>query len=123
MNSSLCLVGQVCENFVGSFKCVYPPCDDGYHINVVVSQCEDDDECFNTTICGNAKICVNIPGSYRCNNEPCLYGYERNSVEECVGMLSKKLLNLGNLVLLYLLYCPPRLVRGLDLDFFLIDLY
>ncbi|XP_055859998.1 uncharacterized protein LOC106058961 isoform X2 [Biomphalaria glabrata] len=73
-----CPSGYICENTIGSFKCL---CPSGYRLEN--GQCTDINECVevkNITCDLNLEVCVNTIGSYSCQCKP---GYARNKEIIC----------------------------------------
>uniref|UniRef100_UPI00358E543E growth arrest-specific protein 6-like n=1 Tax=Myxine glutinosa TaxID=7769 RepID=UPI00358E543E len=68
---------HVCINTDGSFHC---RCNVGYHTELDLRSCTDDDECLrDPTLCGPNIVCENHPGYYTCR---CPFGYSYNKIEQ-----------------------------------------
>lgn len=87
----VCLIGQLCTNLVGSYKCEYTVCEEGFFRNFTSGQCEDINECLNEQVCNQEQQCINKYGSYECQYLPCMKGFKRNEQFLCEGNIIKKL--------------------------------
>ncbi|XP_069500617.1 latent-transforming growth factor beta-binding protein 4 isoform X2 [Ambystoma mexicanum] len=82
-NSTLCGGHAVCQNLVGSYRCV---CNWGYEMASDGQRCVDVDECveYGVSLCG-LRGCENTAGSYKCVTN-CDPGYQLTPAGECTDI-------------------------------------
>ncbi|KAM4615096.1 fibulin-1-like [Polymixia lowei] len=87
-NSHSCILGQVCINTEGSFRCQRETsCGTGYELTDH-NKCQDIDECvLGTHNCGKSFACTNTVGSFRCHpRETCGDGYIQDAIGSCIDI-------------------------------------
>ncbi|XP_037617123.1 fibulin-1-like isoform X2 [Sebastes umbrosus] len=80
-----CVIGQVCINTEGSFRCQREiSCGTGYELKDD-NNCQDIDECMlGTHNCGPEFLCTNTKGSFRCHpKERCSDGFMQDAMGSC----------------------------------------
>uniref|UniRef100_A0A3Q3VQI0 Fibulin-1 n=1 Tax=Mola mola TaxID=94237 RepID=A0A3Q3VQI0_MOLML len=88
IGSHSCVMGQVCINTEGSFRCQRETsCGTGYELKDD-NTCQDIDECIlGTHNCGPDFFCTNTAGSFRCHpKETCRDGFFQDAVGTCIDI-------------------------------------
>nr|XP_061815797.1 fibulin-1-like [Nerophis lumbriciformis] len=88
MDMHNCVLGQVCINTEGSFRCQRETsCGTGYELTDS-NNCKDIDECaLATHNCGSEFECANTQGSFRCYpREKCPAGFIQDAVGNCIDI-------------------------------------
>ncbi|XP_067347164.1 fibulin-1-like isoform X2 [Channa argus] len=83
-----CILGQVCINTEGSFRCQRETsCGTGYELKDN-NNCQDIDECaLGLHNCGPDFLCNNTEGSFRCHpKERCTAGFTQDAFGSCIDL-------------------------------------